>query len=163
MKFTSVNEENRSEVTTFICEQWLTSKMIIRGNIVDMTLVDGIIVYEKNKIIALLTYVIDGGTCEIVSLDSLSKRRGIGTELVQQVIEIARKKGCSRVIVVTTNDNINAIHFYQKRGFDMAQLYHNALDVSRKLKPEIPLYGEDGIRLQHEIEFELKLVGQEEV
>lgn len=61
---------------------------------------------------------------------------------------------CYVVVLITTNDNINAIRFYQKRGFDMAHLFHNALDVSRKLKPEIPLIGENSIPLQHEIEFE---------
>ena len=58
---------------------------------------------------------------------------------------------------MTTNDNIRAIRFYQKRGFDMAAFRRNALDVSRKLKPEIPLVGDDGIPLRHEIEFELEL------
>lgn len=55
---------------------------------------------------------------------------------------------------LTTNDNINAIRFYQKRGFDMARFYHNALNVSRKLKSQIPIIGDNGIPLQHEIEFE---------
>ena len=64
---------------------------------------------------------------------------------------------CKRIVLVTTNDNINAIRFYQKRGFDMVCLYHNAMDVSRKLKPEIPLIGENGIPLRHELEFEMIL------
>lgn len=57
--------------------------------------------------------------------------------------------------MITTNDNINAIRFYQKRGFDMAGFFRNALDVSRRLKPEIPLIGENSIPLRHEIEFEM--------
>lgn len=59
------------------------------------------------------------------------------------------------IVLITTNDNINAIRFYQKRGFDMAHLFRNAMDISRKLKPEIPLIGENSIPLRHEIEFEL--------
>lgn len=70
------------------------------------------------------------------------------------VIALAKERGCKKVILITTNDNINAIAFYQKRGFDMAHLYHNALEVSRRLKSEIPLIGEHGIKLMHEIEFE---------
>lgn len=63
--------------------------------------------------------------------------------------------------MITTNDNINALRFYQKRGFDMAGFYYNSLEVSRKLKPEIPLIGENGIPLKHEILFEMLLDGQE--
>ena len=46
---------------------------------------------------------------------------------------------------------------YQKRGFDLVRVYHNALEQARKLKPEIPLTGLDGIPLKHEIELEMIL------
>lgn len=46
------------------------------------------------------------------------------------------------------------MRFYHRRGFDMAALYRNALEKSRILKPLIPLTGDDGIPLRHEIEFE---------
>lgn len=157
MKYVSINEENRSQVTAFISEHWLSTKMIIRGAIIDMTQVDGIVVYDNEKIVGLLTYVITDHTCEITSLNSLSEKQGIGTSLIQHIIAIAHQKQCKRIIVVTTNDNIQAIRFYQRRGFDMARFYHNALDISRKLKPEIPLIGENDIPLQHEIEFEYSL------
>lgn len=157
MKYVLINKENRSQVTAFIAEHWLSTKMIIRGDIIDMTQVDGIVVYDNEKIVGLLTYSITDHTCEITSLNSLIEKQGIGTSLIQHIIAIARQKQCKRIIVVTTNDNIDAIRFYQKRGFDMARLYHNALDVSRKLKPEIPLIGENDIPLQHEIEFEYLL------
>lgn len=39
----------------------------------------------------------------------------------------------------------------------MVRLYHNALNISRKMKPEIPLIGENSIPLRHEIEFELSI------
>jgi hypothetical protein len=55
------------------------------------------------------------------------------------------------------DDNLPALRFYQKRGFDMSRLFCNAVDLSRKLKPEIPLFGIDGIPLKHEIELEMNL------
>jgi hypothetical protein len=39
----------------------------------------------------------------------------------------------------------------------MCRLYCNALDHARKIKPEIPLIGMDGIPLKHEIELEMIL------
>lgn len=131
--------------------------MILRGEIVDMTKVEGIIAHEENEIVGLLSYRILDDILEILSLYSLLEKRGIGTELINAAIQIAKFENCKRIILITTNDNINAIRFYQKRGFDMVRIYRNALDVSRKLKPEIPLIGENDIPLKHEIEFELLL------
>ncbi len=150
--------EVRSDINSFISNHWLTTEMIIRGHIIDMTQVGGIAVYEDSEIIALLTYTISGNLCEIISLDSLLEGRGIATELIKRIISAAKENQCSKIIVITTNDNINAMRFYQKRGFDMVRLYHNALDISRKLKPEIPLIGENDIPLRHEIEFEYNII-----
>ena len=40
----------------------------------------------------------------------------------------------------------------------MVCLYHNALDIARKLKPSIPMIGGFNIPLKHEIEFEMNLL-----
>ena len=104
-----------------------------------------------------ITYIIYGESMEIMSLDSLIENHGIGTLLLEQVIEEAKRIGCKKIVLITTNDNINAIRFYQKRGFDMACLFRNAMAVSRKMKPEIPLIGDNSIPLRHEIEFEMVL------
>jgi GNAT superfamily N-acetyltransferase len=157
MIFQDINEQNRPAINKFIQENWYSTVIAIRGKIVDMTLVDGIAVYESNSIIGLLTYEIINDECEILSLDSKHENQGIGTELIKRVIDIARNQGCMKLKLITTNDNINAIKFYQKRGFDMVRLYHNALDISRRLKPSIPMIGEYDIPLMHEIEFEMEL------
>jgi len=157
MIFEQITDKNRNIINDFIIEQWFTTKMIIRGKEIDMTAVDGIFTLEDEKIIGLITYILNDNTLEITSLDSLCENKGIGTALLNKVVDVAKKRNCKRIVLITTNDNINAIRFYQKRGFDMACLYRNALDNSRKLKPEIPLIGENGIPLKHEIEFELLL------
>ena len=150
-----ITDQNRDRINNFIKSHWYTTEMIIRGKVIDMTTVDGIFVLDDETIIGLITYMIRNETLEILSLDSLREKQGLGTMLIKTVVQEAEKSGCKRIVVITTNDNINAIRFYQKRGFDMVHLYHNALDISRKLKPEIPLIGENSIPLQHEIEFEI--------
>lgn len=152
-----INSSNRGLVNLFILQHWYTTTMVLRGKEIDMTQTEGFYFEEGEKIIGLITYLISGDTLEIMSLDSLRQNQGIGSKLVELVIHEAKKRKLQKVVLITTNDNLNAMGFYQKRGFDMARLFRNAVSTSRKLKPEIPLLGENGIPLRHEIEFELVL------
>ena len=152
-----ISAKNRSFINDFILEHWYSAKMIVRGKEIDMTTTEGFFVLEDKKIIGLITYVVYDDILEVMSLDSLRENQGIGTELLQTVIKEAKSLACKKIVLITTNDNINALRFYQKRGFDMVHLFHNALDISRKIKPEIPLVGDNSIPLKHEIEFEMVL------
>ena len=157
MECRRINSQNRNLINAFIEQHWYTTTMIIRGKEIDMTKTEGFYFSEGENIIGLITYIVYDNILEITSLDSLQENQGIGSKLVEVVIHEAKERKYQKIVLVTTNDNINAIKFYQKRGFDMVHLFHNALDVSRKLKPEIPLIGENSIPLRHEIEFELSI------
>jgi hypothetical protein len=67
----------------------------------------------------------------------------------------AKYANCTRV--ATTNDNLNALRFYQKRGLVLVTLHRNALVRTRQLKPQIPSIGNDGIQSRDEIELEMIL------
>ena len=155
MECIRINGLNRDLINAFIKQHWYTTTMIIRGKEIDMTKTEGFYFKEGEDIIALITYIVYDNVLEITSLDSLREKQGIGSKLIETVIHEARERKLQKIVLITTNDNINAIRFYQKREFDMAHLYRNAMDISRKLKPEIPLIGENSIPLRHEIEFEL--------
>jgi GNAT superfamily N-acetyltransferase len=99
----------------------------------------------------------EGKECEIITLNSLQERMGIASALVEAVKRMALDQGCKRLLTITTNDNVNALRSYQKVGFEMVKVRRNALERSRKLKPEIPLIGKNGIPLKDEIELELIL------
>ena len=157
MNIVNVSPENREQVNDFISSHWFSTDMVVRGEKVDMTVLDGFVLFENEAIIGLVTYRITGNECEIMSLDSLKEKQGIGTALMNKVIERAPKLNCTKVKLITTNDNINAIRFYQKRGFDMVCIYHNSMEAARKIKPSIPIIGEFNIPLRHEIEFEMNL------
>jgi L-amino acid N-acyltransferase YncA len=87
----------------------------------------------------------------------LREGQGIGSKLIEQVIEEARTRGCKRLFLITTNDNLNALGFYQKRGFEIAAVHRGAVNESRKIKPGIPLVGYHSIPLRDEIELEMSL------
>ncbi len=152
-----IDRTNREAVDEFILRQWFSLEMVVHGETIDLAKADGWFVFEKGTIIGLITYRIMNNEMEILSLDSLSEGRGIGTALLNEAIKEAQNKGCSRIMLITTNDNTLALRFYQKRGFDMVRLYRNALEESRKIKPQIPMTGNDGIPIKHEIELEIKL------
>lgn len=157
MQVEKITHDNRKYINEFIMQHWYTTDMVIRGAIVDMTMVEGLFISDKQDIIGLITYQITGEILEIISLDSVQKNQGIGTMLVNAVIEEAKIHQCKKIILITTNDNVDALRFYQKKGFDMIALYRNAMELSRKLKPEIPLVGDYSIPIRHEIELELLL------
>ena len=154
MECERISTSNRALINAFIKQHWYTTTMIIRGKEVDMTGVEGFFFRDGNSIVGLVTYIIYDNVLEITSLDSLRPNQGIGGRLLDAVIQEAEEKGLQKIVLITTNDNINAIRFYQKRGFDMVRLFRNAMDIARKLKPEIPFIGENSIPLRHEIEFE---------
>ena len=81
MIFEQITDKNRNVINDFIIEQWFTTKMIIRGKEIDMTAVDGFFTLEDEKIIGLITYILNDDTLEITSLDSLCENKGIGTGL----------------------------------------------------------------------------------
>ena len=157
MIYLPISPDHQEQVNTFIRDHWFTTEMIICGEIVDMTKVEGVAAMDGDEIVGLITYRVIGDICEITSLDSMREGQGIGTTLLEQVIAIAREKKCHKVSLITTNDNIHAIRFYQKRGFDLVRLHHDSIKQARVLQPEIPLFGQNGIPIEHELEFEFLL------
>lgn len=150
--------EVRQRINAFLEGHWGAVTMMVRGEQVDMSQLPGIFVEEGGQITALLTYRIQGERCEIISLDSVIGGRGVGTALIEAAAAIAQKTGCRTLAVTTTNDNLNALRFYQKRGFALAALYRGSVDEARKTKPQIPLEGEDGIPIHSEIELERSII-----
>jgi len=100
----------------------------------------------------LLTYEVRAGTMEIVTLDAVAPQSGIGTALVEAAAGEAAALGCSEIRLTTTNDNLNALRFYQRRGFRLDALRPGGVARARALKPEIPLTGDHGIPLRDELD-----------
>jgi GNAT superfamily N-acetyltransferase len=138
-------------------EHWSGETISVRGEIFRPDGLDGFIAYEGDTWLGLITFYIKENECEVMSLDSLQENKGIGTALLQTVIQEARRAQCQRVCLITTNDNLNALKFYQKRGFELVTIYRHAMDDVRRIKPGVSLIGEHGIPLRDEIELELSL------
>lgn len=155
MYLKEINKEYRNSVNRILKDEWNCSPSISRGKIIDTTILPGFLFIEDEAIKGVVTYIIENEEFEIVTLNSFEENRGIGTTLVKGVLDIAQKNNCKRLWLITTNDDINAIRFYQKKGFNLKAAHINAIEFSRKLKPSIPLIGMDNIPIKHELEFEI--------
>lgn len=154
-----IDETVRELVTSFLIKEWNSTDMLIRGEVIDMRRIEGFVLlnHSKSAIEGLVTYIIWEDYCEIVSLNSSTCHRGIGTALLEKVKQAALRLGCTSLKLLTTNDNLNAIGFYQKRGFALVGVNLGAIDKERKDNPKIPLIGQNGIPLHHEVDFAMAL------
>jgi GNAT superfamily N-acetyltransferase len=100
----------------------------------------------------LLTYVVTDGALEIITLNAVRRQAGTGTALVDHAVAEARRRGCLQVTLSTTNDNLDALRFYQRRGFRLTALRPGAVAESRKIKPQIPEIGDHGIPVCDELD-----------
>jgi GNAT superfamily N-acetyltransferase len=109
-------------------------------------------------LLGLLTYRVAGSGCEVRALFATVTRHGTGSMLLDAVEVAARSAGCDRLWLITTNDNLDALRFYQRRGLRLAALRPGAVDESRAaLKPSIARVGEYGIPIHDEIVLEKSL------
>lgn len=142
--------EDKTFLENFFIDHWGAGGIVSRGYYHKAETLEGFYFMVDDEIRGLVTYHLQGGACEIVSLDSLIENQGIGTKLLNKVYEACP---ADYYWLITSNDNVNAMRFYQKRGFTMYRVHRNAINDARKIKPEIPLYGNHGIRIEHEVEF----------
>lgn len=153
--------QDQTWVRQFMIDHWGDEIMVTRGQMFRPHAFPGFVASMDDEQVGLITYRIAGDQCEVLSLDSLRPGLGLGSALLDAVAQAAAQAGCLRLWLITTNDNLHALGFYQKRGFSLAALYPNALAQSRRLKPSIPLIGMDGIPLRDELELERALAPEQ--
>lgn len=146
------SEEDRQWLLDLWKREWGGETMVSRGRVYRLEDVEAVIAAQGGAYAGAATFVILGDECELLSLNSLAEGIGIGTRLLQEVEDAAKQAGVSRVTLITSNDNLKAMRFYQRRGYRFHAVHVGAIDEARKRKPSIPHLGLDGIPLHDEIE-----------
>lgn len=172
-----LEREDREWVAHFLDERWGSTQIVSRGRALYGHLLAGFVAErikppeaddepvgdedatEENPAvhmekIGLLTYNVEEDECEIVTLDSLDEEHGIGTALVDELKQAAKESKIKRLWCIITNDNLPALRFWQKRDFSLVKIHRNAIEEARRLKPQIPITGKQGIPIRDEIELE---------
>ncbi len=170
MTIRPLERADREWVAHFLDDRWGTTTIVSRGKMRYGHLLEGLIAVrevaddasaDKNAApperIGLLTIEYDAKECEILTLDSLVEGMGIGSALLDALEERAREAGLTRLWLVTTNDNLASLRFWQKRGYELVAVHRNAIAAARRIKPQIPITGRHGIPIRDEIELEKRL------
>ena len=154
----AVEERDRAWVLDFIIGHWGDDFVVLHEDIFYPHQLPGLIAEtNKTEAVGLVTYQIRENQCEIITVNSLIENQGVGTKLIEVVIAQAREAGCSRLCLTTTNDNLQAIDFYTRKGFTLKETRLGAVDKARLIKPSIPNVSSKGIPIRDEWEFELIL------
>ena len=153
----TLKENDEEWLKKMIIDEWASTVVVTRGKIHNVDKLPGFVALRHDKKVGLLTYRIAKYACEIITLNSLIENIGVGTALLNEIENLAKTKECYRLWVITTNDNTDALRFYQKRGFKIIAIYCDVIKESRKLKPEIPLQGLNDIEIRDEMELEKPL------
>lgn len=144
-------------IRELLTERWGEPRVATRGRLLEADTLPGFLAERAGARCGLLTYRIARRQLEVVTLDAMAPWQGVGTALLAAAVEAAREADCRRLWLVTTNDNLVALRFYQRRGLVLSALFRGAVELSRKLKPTLAEVGHDGIPLRDEIELELLL------
>jgi GNAT superfamily N-acetyltransferase len=147
---------DRGWIDRLIAERWAATFVVAHGHAYRCSTLAGFVASAGDERLGLATYNTAEKECELVSLDSLLPGQGIGTMLLEAVRAQAIGSGCRRLWLTTTNDNLKALRFYQKRGFALARVHRHTVELARKLKP-IPALSAEGIPIRDELELEMVL------
>ncbi len=145
---------DRPRVAQALSELWGPT-VVAHGTSFDPADLPALIAERDGQLAGVLTYQVEGDGLEVVTINGVPRLTGAGSALLAAAEAHARRCGLRRLWLVTTNDNLDALRFYQRRGLRIVALAPGAVDASRRtLKPTIPVVGAYGIGIHDEITLE---------
>jgi GNAT superfamily N-acetyltransferase len=139
-------------IAWLMVELWGSELQVVHQSAYRPAELPGLIAERAGRVVGVLTYQVSDEMLEVVTLNAIERRTGVGTVLMEAVVADARRLRCQEIRLTTTNDNLDAIRFYQRRGLRLVALRPGAVDRARLEKPEIPRVGDYGIPLRDEID-----------
>jgi GNAT superfamily N-acetyltransferase len=137
--------------------RWSGGALMLRGKIVHPKDVEAIAAYHDGRLAGVATWRLEGPVIYLATLNNITEQRGVGVALLEAIKQLGRQKGSALLRVIVTNDNLNALGFYQRRGFHIIAVHPGAIDTIRGLLPNIPTMGANRIPIRDEIELEIDL------
>ena len=136
---------------------WGSTRILSRWRYHETRNLPAFVALKNGEPVGLATYYFEGELCELVTLNSFAEGIGIGEALLFAVRDAAREAGCKKLWLTTSNDNLPALQFYQKRAMTIVAVHRHAIDEARKENRAIPLLGYHDIPSRDELELEMLL------
>ena len=126
------------------------------GELIDVSRLPGYVaIGDVGQPVGVLLFRAEGDDLEVALVHAFDQWLGTGTALMECFTTVARSRDWHRVWLVTTNDNVDAIRFYQRRGWRLTSMRPGAVDQARDtLKRSIPEQGQHDIPMRDEFELE---------
>lgn len=156
-RIVAIADEHRPWLRSKVQEIWQGRYVYTRGIAHEPADLPGFLAIKDDETVGVATFHIKDAECELVTIDAFEQWAGVGSLLIEAVEEEARKRQCGRMWMVTTNDNVDGLRFYQRRGYFICDVHPGAVEENRKQDPSIPLTGNHGIDIRDEIEMEKNL------
>lgn len=138
----SLGESDRAWSVRIETESWSEPVVARLGELVDPNRLPGFVALLDGERAGLATYAVRGHDCELVTIRSVREGRGVGRALLDAVRNAAVEAGCTRLWLITTNDNIRALELYQRWGMEIVAFHRDAVTQAR---------GAHGIPIAHEL------------
>lgn len=146
-------ESDYDAVRQLLTDRWTAPEIMLDNEVFDAPRLPGYVAFDGDTLVGLVTLIKRDSEWEILTLDSINRWGGVGSQLLDAVVTEARSQNVPRLTVRTSNDNLDAFRFYQRRGFRFERIGQGVIDQEREQKPGIPLRGDYGIEIRDEVLF----------
>lgn len=158
MNVRPVTPADREWIAETVSAAFGSVRLVSHGELIeDASSLDGFAVEHDGRPVGCALLNVVDNVAELVALVTTYRGAGAGSALLEAVVARARAEKWSRLWLITSNDNVDAIRMYQRAGWHWVDFRRDAITRARALKPEIPEKGNHGIPVRHEIEFEAPL------
>jgi GNAT superfamily N-acetyltransferase len=134
------------------------TKIVAFGEVMDIDQMPALAAFVTEELSGALTYRLHLDALHIVALatDPMWQRSGVGGHLVAEAELLARRLNLLRTVVATTNDNLPALYFYQRRGYRLTDLVPGSIVIHTGQEPA----GFAGIPVRDEVRLEKRLAAR---
>jgi GNAT superfamily N-acetyltransferase len=137
--------------------RWSGGSLLLRGKVIAPADVEALAAYDCERLAGVATWRMEGKVLYLLTLNNITDQRGVGVALLAAMIDLGRKRNAALIRAIVTNDNLNALGFYQRRDFRIIAVHPGAVDTIRAMNPNIPMIGAYRIPIHDEIELERDL------
>ena len=148
-------ESDRAAARVLFQQDFGRTQIVAFGEVMDIDQMPALVALMHQEPSGALAYRLFGDALHIVALatDPMWQRSGVGGYLVAEAELLARRFNLDRLVVSTTNDNLPALYFCQRRGYRLTDLVPDSVIIHTHQQTA----GFAGIPTRDEIRLEKKL------